>query len=388
MKERLKKEFQEIFQIPAERVFFSPGRVNLIGEHIDNNGGIVLPCAITYGTYGAAAKRKDRKICFYSDNFKDKGVIQADLDGLEYTEKDDWANYAKGVIFFMQQAGCRIPCGLDILIAGNIPNGAGLSSSASLEVLIGTMINDMFGLGRTPLEIVQLSKKAENEFIGVNCGIMDQFIIGMGKKDHAVALNTATLEYDYIPVHLKGSCIVIMNTNKRRGLADSKYNERLQESQTAFNRLKQSLEIQHLCDLEPADFEKYAGLIKDPVHRRRARHAVMENARVKAAVEALRQGDIQRFGQLMNASHMSLRDDYEVTGKELDTLVESAWKQPGVLGARMTGAGFGGCAIALVEEDKVDTFVEHVNNEYTDAIGYAPDFYKASIGSGAKRLDD
>lgn len=288
----------------------------------------------------------------------------------------------------MQQAGCRIPCGLDILIAGNIPNGAGLSSSASLEVLIGTMINDMFGLGRTPLEIVQLSKKAENEFIGVNCGIMDQFIIGMGKKDHAVALNTATLEYDYIPVHLKGSCIVIMNTNKRRGLADSKYNERLQESQTAFNRLKQSLEIQHLCDLEPADFEKYAGLIKDPVHRRRARHAVMENARVKAAVEALRQGDIQRFGQLMNASHVSLRDDYEVTGKELDTLVESAWKQPGVLGARMTGAGFGGCAIALVEEDKVDTFMEHVNNEYTDAIGYAPDFYKASIGSGAKRLDD
>lgn len=383
MKNRQMEQFQEIFGTRGEGLYFSPGRVNLIGEHIDYNGGTVLPCAITCGTWGVAAKRTDRKLRMYSQNFKDRGVIETDLSDLRFDPKDDWANYVKGVLYFLREMIGEWPCGLDIFVEGDIPNGAGLSSSASLEVLIGTMVNDLFCLGKTPLDIVRLSKKAENDFVGVNCGIMDQFAVGMGRKDHAVALDTRTLEYDYIPARFPGVRLVIMNTNKRRGLADSKYNERREACETALKNLQQALDISCLCQLSPEELEKYEHLIADPVGRGRARHAVTENARVKAAVNALRRQDIRRFGQLMNESHISLRDDYEVTGKELDALVESAWKQPGVLGARMTGAGFGGCAVALVKEDWVDAFVKQVGDDYTRAIGYAPDFYMPAVGDGA-----
>ncbi len=383
MKNRQMEQFQEIFGTRGEGLYFSPGRVNLIGEHIDYNGGTVLPCAITCGTWGVAAKRTDRKLRMYSQNFKDRGVIETDLSDLRFDPKDDWANYVKGVLYFLRETIGEWPCGLDIFVEGDIPNGAGLSSSASLEVLIGTMVNDLFCLGKTPLDIVRLSKKAENDFVGVNCGIMDQFAVGMGRKDHAVALDTRTLEYDYIPARFPGVRLVIMNTNKRRGLADSKYNERREACEAALKNLQQALDISCLCQLSPEELEKYEHLIADPVGRGRARHAVTENARVKAAVNALRRQDIRRFGQLMNESHISLRDDYEVTGKELDALVESAWKQPGVLGARMTGAGFGGCAVALVKEDWVDAFVKQVGDDYTRAIGYAPDFYMPAVGDGA-----
>lgn len=383
MKNRQMERFREIFGTRGEGLYFSPGRVNLIGEHIDYNGGTVLPCAITCGTWGVAAKRADRKLRMYSENFKDRGVIETDLSDLRFDPKDDWANYVKGVLYFLRETIGEWPCGLDIYVEGDIPNGAGLSSSASLEVLIGTMVNDLFCLGKTPLDIVRLSKKAENDFVGVNCGIMDQFAIGMGRKDHAVALDTRTLEYDYIPARFPGVRLVIMNTNKRRGLADSKYNERREACETALKNLQQALDISCLCQLSPEELEKYEHLIVDPIGRGRARHAVTENARVKAAVSALRRQDIRRFGQLMNESHISLRDDYEVTGKELDALVESAWKQPGVLGARMTGAGFGGCAIALVKEDWADAFVKQVGDDYTRAIGYAPDFYMPAVGDGA-----
>ena len=383
MKNRQMERFREIFGTRGEGLYFSPGRVNLIGEHIDYNGGTVLPCAITCGTWGVAAKRADRKLRMYSENFKDRGVIETDLSDLRFDPKDDWANYVKGVLYFLRETIGEWPCGLDIYVEGDIPNGAGLSSSASLEVLIGTMVNDLFCLGKTPLDIVRLSKKAENDFVGVNCGIMDQFAVGMGRKDHAVALDTRTLEYDYIPARFPGVRLVIMNTNKRRGLADSKYNERREACETALKNLQQALDISCLCQLSPEELEKYEHLIVDPIGRGRARHAVTENARVKAAVNALRRQDIRRFGQLMNESHISLRDDYEVTGKELDALVESAWKQPGVLGARMTGAGFGGCAIALVKEDWADAFVKQVGDDYTRAIGYAPDFYMPAVGDGA-----
>ena len=383
MKNRQMEQFQEIFGTRGEGLYFSPGRVNLIGEHIDYNGGTVLPCAITCGTWGVAAKRSDRKLRLYSENFKDRGVIETDLSDLRFDPKDDWANYVKGVLYFLRETIGEWPCGLDIFVEGDIPNGAGLSSSASLEVLIGTMVNDLFCLGKTPLDIVRLSKKAENDFVGVNCGIMDQFAVGMGRKDHAVALDTRTLEYDYIPARFPGVRLVIMNTNKRRGLADSKYNERREACETALKNLQQALDISCLCQLSPEELEKYEHLIVDPVGRGRARHAVTENARVKAAVNALRRQDIRRFGQLMNESHISLRDDYQVTGKELDALVESAWKQPGVLGARMTGAGFGGCAVALVKKDWADAFVKQVGDDYTRAIGYAPDFYMPAVGDGA-----
>lgn len=386
MKKRLIKEFTDIFEVPGEALFFSPGRVNLIGEHTDYNGGMVFPCAITFGTYAVVSKRTDSCMRLFSNNFKEKGIIDVALQTLHYDKKDDWANYVKGVLYFLQQEGFEIPCGLNILIEGNIPNGAGLSSSASLEVLTGTILKETFQLPISKLDIIKLSQKAENQFVGMNCGIMDQFIIGMGKKDHAIALDTGTLEYTYAPVQLKQASIVIMNTNKQRGLTDSKYNERRAECEHALSQLQTVVKIKNLCDLKETEFEKVQHIITSPVERKRARHAVLENIRVKKAIAALEKNDIEEFGALMNASHISLRDDYEVTGIELDTLVESAWNQSGSIGARMTGAGFGGCAIAIVRNDDIEDFTAAVRREYTQAIGYEPDFYIASIGDGAGKL--
>lgn len=386
MKKRLIKEFTDIFEVPGEALFFSPGRVNLIGEHTDYNGGMVFPCAITFGTYAVVSKRTDSCMRLFSNNFKEKGIIDVALQTLHYDKKDDWANYVKGVLYFLQQEGFEIPCGLNILIEGNIPNGAGLSSSASLEVLTGTILKETFQLPISKLDIIKLSQKAENQFVGMNCGIMDQFIIGMGKKDHAIALDTGTLEYTYAPVQLKQASIIIMNTNKQRGLTDSKYNERRAECEHALSQLQTVVKIKNLCDLKETEFEKVQHIITSPVERKRARHAVLENIRVKKAIAALEKNDIEEFGALMNASHISLRDDYEVTGIELDTLVESAWNQSGTIGARMTGAGFGGCAIAIVRNDDIEDFTSAVRKEYTQAIGYEPDFYIASIGDGAGKL--
>ena len=386
MKKRLIKEFTDIFEVPGEALFFSPGRVNLIGEHTDYNGGMVFPCAITFGTYAVVSKRTDSCMRLFSNNFKEKGIIDVALQTLHYDKKDDWANYVKGVLYFLQQEGFEIPCGLNILIEGNIPNGAGLSSSATLEVLTGTILKETFQLPISKLDIIKLSQKAENQFVGMNCGIMDQFIIGMGKKDHAIALDTGTLEYTYAPVQLKQASIVIMNTNKQRGLTDSKYNERRAECEHALSQLQTVVKIKNLCDLKETEFEKVQHIITSPVERKRARHAVLENIRVKKAIAALEKNDIEEFGALMNASHISLRDDYEVTGIELDTLVESAWNQSGTIGARMTGAGFGGCAIAIVRNDDIEDFTAAVRREYTQAIGYEPDFYIASIGDGAGKL--
>lgn len=386
MKKRLIKEFTDIFEVPGEALFFSPGRVNLIGEHTDYNGGMVFPCAITFGTYAVVSKRTDSCMRLFSNNFKEKGIIDVALQTLHYDKKDDWANYVKGVLYFLQQEGFEIPCGLNILIEGNIPNGAGLSSSASLEVLTGTILKETFQLPISKLDIIKLSQKAENQFVGMNCGIMDQFIIGMGKKDHAIALDTGTLEYTYAPVQLKQASIVIMNTNKQRGLTDSKYNERRAECEHALSQLQTVVKIKNLCDLKETEFEKVQHIITSPVERKRVRHAVLENIRVKKAIAALEKNDIEEFGALMNASHISLRDDYEVTGIELDTLVESAWNQSGTIGARMTGAGFGGCAIAIVRNDDIEDFTAAVRREYTQAIGYEPDFYIASIGDGAGKL--
>lgn len=388
MVKELMKKFVEVFGEGGTILpFFAPGRVNLIGEHTDYNGGHVFPCALTIGTYGVIRKREDRKIRFYSMNFDKYGIMESSLDELVYKKEDNWTNYPKGVIWAFKEHGYEITQGFDFACVGTIPNSSGLSSSASLEVLMSKMLIDVYGF--TDVDMIKASlysQYAENKFIGVNCGIMDQFAIAMGKKDCAIYLDTATLTYEYAPVQLKDEKIVIMNTNKKRGLGDSKYNERRQECETALEEIQRIKSIQTLGELTEEEFEQVKGAIQDPVRMKRAKHAVYENQRTVKAVEALKQNNLKLFGELMNASHISLRDDYEVTGKELDTLVESAWKQEGVIGARMTGAGFGGCAVSIVKVDQVDRFIENVGKEYEEKIGYQADFYVVEIGSGPVQL--
>ncbi|WP_062353933.1 galactokinase [Bacillus kwashiorkori] len=384
--EQLKSIFTKKFHQSNVRMFFAPGRINLIGEHTDYNGGYVFPCAITFGTYALAAKREDKQINMYSENFPDKGVITFSLDDLNYKVEDDWVNYPKGMIRYLIEAGYPIDNGMDVLFYGNIPNGAGLSSSASIELVTGVMLEGLFGLTIQRVEMVRIGQKVENEFIGVNSGIMDQFAIGMGKEGKAILLDCNTLEYEYAPIELENHRIIIMNTNKRRELADSKYNERRTECELAVKELKNFKKINSLGELTVAQFEKLQGQIPNEVIRRRAKHAVYENERTKLAKTALEHHDLATFGKLMNESHISLRDDYEVTGKELDTIVEAAWQQEGTVGARMTGAGFGGCAIAIVETDKVNDFIKNVGKMYEEKIGYKADFYSVTIGDGAKEL--
>lgn len=385
-KQQFLAEYQDVFKEPGKDVFFSPGRINVIGEHTDYNGGHVFPCAISLGTYGAARKREDNKLRFYSANFEDLGIIETSLDDLKYDKKDNWVNYAKGMIYFLKETGHDVDKGMDIFIEGNIPNGSGLSSSASLEMLIGVIAQELFNLDIDRVDLVKLGMETENKFIGVNSGIMDQFAVGMGKQNQAILLDTNTLEYSYAPVDMGNNVIVIMNTNKRRELADSKYNERRSECETAVGELQAKLDINTLGELDAQTFDEYAYLIEDENRLKRARHAVWENQRTMQAQAALEEGDLEKFGRLVNASHVSLEHDYEVTGIELDTLAHTAWKQEGVLGARMTGAGFGGCGIAIVDKDKVEAFKENVGKVYTEKIGYAPAFYIAEIADGTKVL--
>lgn len=382
----LEQKFKEVFGKDAEQQFFAPGRVNLIGEHTDYNGGNVFPCAIDRGTYGLVSKRADRTFRMYSENFADLGVMEFTLDELVNDKKHDWANYPKGVIKMFVEEGFKIDSGFDFLVSGNIPNGAGLSSSASIEMLTGIVLKDLFHLSIDPIAMALLGKKVENLFIGVNSGIMDQFAIAMGKKDHAILLDCNTLKYDYVPVVLKDEVIVIANTNKRRGLADSKYNERRAECDEALAELQTKLPIKALGELSIEEFEANKDLIKSPIRQKRAKHAVYENQRTLKAQKELSAGNLAEFGKLMNQSHISLRDDYEVTGVELDTLAALAWEQSGVVGSRMTGAGFGGCTVSIVKKDKVDDFIKNVGEAYKNKIGYAADFYIAAVSEGARKL--
>lgn len=383
MKNELLKEFEQIFGKEGEyKAYFAPGRVNLIGEHTDYNGGHVFPCALTIGTYAVARLRNDKKLRFYSMNFKELGIIESSVEGLEKKKEDDWANYPKGVIWALQNKGYCIDRGIDILYYGTIPNSSGLSSSASIEVLTGYILKDLFGLDISLIELALAGQYAENRFIGVNCGIMDQFAIAMGRKDNAIFLDTATLSYEYAPLNLADSRIVIMNTNKKRGLGDSKYNERRSECEAALADLQKVLQINSLGDLTEEEFEAHKGAIKSEINAKRAKHAVYENQRTIKAVQALRENNIELFGRLMIESHESLRRDYEVTGIELDTIVDAALRQEGVIGARMTGAGFGGCAVSIVKEAAVDAFIKNVGRQYLDRIGYEASFYVVEVGDG------
>ena len=374
---KLKADFKRIFERESEEVFFSPGRVNLIGEHTDYNGGHVFPCALSFGTYGVVAKRNDKNVRMYSLNFEDIGIVEFNLDSMEYNETHDWVNYPKGVAKVIQDKGNNIEHGLDILVYGNIPNGAGLSSSASLELLMAVILNDTFNFGIDTVDMVKYSQEAENKFIGVNCGIMDRC---------AILLDCNTLNYRYSEINMEGYSIVIGNTNKRRGLADSKYNERRSECERALSNLQSKLNIKSLGELSEEEFETNKELIENEIDRKRAKHAVYENQRTLKAVKALEDNNLELFGQLMVASHVSLRDDYEVTGIELDTLVSLALKQDGVIGSRMTGAGFGGCTVSIVRNESVGNFIENVTKGYEEVIGYEPTFYVASISNGTRKI--
>ena len=385
---KLTEHFKEIFkQDDNIESFFSPGRVNLIGEHTDYNGGFVFPCALDFGTYAIVKQREDKNFRMYSENFEDLGIIEFNLDNLVYDKKDDWANYPKGVIKTFLDKGFKIPNGFDVLFFGNIPNGAGLSSSASIEVLTAVILKSLFNLDIDMVEMVKYCQIAENKFIGVNSGIMDQFAVGMGKKDNAILLDCNTLNFTYVPVKLKDMSIVIANTNKKRGLADSKYNERRSSCEEAVAVLnKNGVNIKYLGELTVEEFNKVKHFIKDEEQLKRATHAVTENERAKIAVEFLKKDDIKTFGELMNKSHISLRDDYEVTGLELDSLVEAAWEEVGTVGARMTGAGFGGCTVSIVKNSEVDNFIKNVGKKYKEKTGLEASFYIANIGDGARKL--
>ena len=383
MKQQLLAKFGEIFGgTEGAKVYFAPGRVNLIGEHTDYNGGHVFPSALTIGTYGVARKREDKVLRFYSLNFEQLGVIESTVEGLKPEKEADWTNYPKGVMWAFGLRGMEVTNGMDLLLFGNIPNGSGLSSSASVEVLTGSILRDMYGFEVSNQDLALIGQYSENNFNGVNCGIMDQFAIAMGKKDNAIFLDTATLQFEYAPIVLEAAKIVISCSNKKRGLGDSKYNERRSECETALAELQKVIDIKTLGDLTEEEFEANKGAIASDIRIQRAKHAVYENQRTMKAVAALKANNITLFGELMNASHVSLRDDYEVTGIELDTLVEEAWKIDGVIGSRMTGAGFGGCTVSIVKDEAIETFKEQVGKAYLEKIGYAADFYVVEIGDG------
>ncbi|WP_394700956.1 galactokinase [uncultured Ilyobacter sp.] len=386
--ENIRKKFMEVFgnSDVKPREFFAPGRVNLIGEHTDYNGGNVFPCALSFGTYAVARLRDDKKVKFYSGNFEKNGIIQCDIDNLSYDEADNWANYPKGVIKIFKDHGFEIDRGFEILFLGEIPNGAGLSSSASIELATSVLLKSLFDLNVDMLGMVKMSQEAENKFVGVNCGIMDQFAIGMGKKSKAVLLDCNTLNYEYAPVELGDASIVIANTNSKRKLVDSKYNERRTECERALSQLQKRLDVKSLGEISIEEFEANKNLIENEIDRKRAKHAVYENQRTLMAFESLKSGDIKRFGELMNESHISLRDDYEVTGDALDILVELAWETEGTIGSRMTGAGFGGCTVSIVKNENIEEFIKNIGEKYKKKIGLRADFYIADIGDGAREL--
>ncbi|MEY8411761.1 galactokinase [Lachnospiraceae bacterium 62-26] len=384
MKEKLIQQFQELYKGEGEiRSYFAPGRVNLIGEHTDYNGGHVFPCALTLGTYGIVRSREDRKLRFYSANFEKMGIVETSLDDLVPNPKANWTNYPKGVMWAFEKRGYKLSHGLDILIYGNIPNGSGLSSSASLEVLTGVILKDTFGFDVSMVDIALIGQDSENNFNGCNCGIMDQFASAMGKKDHAIFLDTNTLHYEYAPVVLKDAKIVITNSKVKHSLVDSAYNDRRNECETALKELQAVTKIQSLGELTEEEYETHKDAVKDEVRQRRAKHAVYENQRTIRAVEALKAQDVELFGKLMNASHESLRYDYEVSCEEIDVLVDLAQAMPGVLGSRITGGGFGGCTVSIVKNDVVDTFISEIGKTYREKVGHEAEFYVVDIGDGA-----
>ena len=381
------EKFKELFGDEGEiHVYFAPGRVNLIGEHTDYNGGHVFPCALTIGTYMAVRKRTDRMLRFYSQNFDDLGVIEISLDGFKPKENGEWTNYPVGVIWAFEGRGMKLDCGLDVVLYGNIPNGSGLSSSASLEVVTGYMLKDMYGFDVTNQDLALIGQYSENNFNGCNCGIMDQFASAMGKKDNAIFLDTADLSFTYAPIVLDGAKIVVTNSMVKHSLVTSAYNDRRNESAQALADLQTVCGIKSLGELTEEEFENYKSSIKDETNRRRAKHAVYENQRTIKAVEALKKQDIVTFGKLMNASHVSLRDDYETSCEECDILAEEAWKIPGVIGSRITGGGFGGCTVSLVKDEAIDTFKEKLTSAYQQKVGKTPEFYVVEIGDGPAKL--
>lgn len=387
MKETVLKKFEELFgDIKDVNVYFAPGRVNMIGEHTDYNGGHVFPCALTIGTYAAARKREDDKLRFYSMNFDKLGVIESSIQDLKPDKEAHWTNYPKGVMWAFEKRGFKMPCGLDIVLNGNIPNGSGLSSSASLEVLTGYLLRDLFGFEVTNVDLALIGQYSENNFNGMNCGIMDQFASAMGKKDNAIFLDTADLSFEYAPLVLEGAKIIVTNSKVKHSLVDSEYNVRRSECEKALEELQTVIGINGLGDLSEEQFEQYKTAIKDEVRVRRAKHAVYENQRTIRAVEALKKNDLALFGRLMNESHVSLRDDYQVSCDEIDVLVEEAWKVPGVIGSRITGGGFGGCTVSIVKDEAVEEFQEKVGAAYRERVGKEADFYVVEIGDGPAKL--
>jgi len=378
-KKLVEEQFLQLYGEKPQKFFMSPGRVNLIGEHTDYNGGYVFPCALDFGTYGAAARRDDHLIRLASGNITQGCDVS--LDDIHYKAEHGWANYPKGVVFEFLKLGHKIG-GFSLFMWGNIPNASGLSSSASIEMLTAMAINELYDCGLSTKEMVLLCQRVENQFMGVNCGIMDQYAVAFGKKDHAILLNCQAPSHEYVPLDLGDYLIMIANTKAKRGLADTKYNERRAECETA----AKILGTKDLCGLDIPSFEAKKHLITDPIILKRASHAVYENARTVEAVKVLNAGDLQTFGKMMNESHISLRDLYEVTGDELDALVEAAWKVDGVLGSRMTGAGFGGCTVSILHKSAVDNFKETVGKEYSAKTGLTADFYVANVGDGTREI--
>ena len=382
MREAVLKKFTEVFGDRDDvRTYFAPGRVNLIGEHTDYNGGHVFPCALSFGTYAAAAKRSDDKLRFFSVNIRG-GVTESSLSDFRPLGDKSWTAYPKGVMWALAERGMKMDCGLDVVIGGDIPAGAGLSSSAALEVLTGVMLRDLYGFDISNQDIALIGQYSENNYNGLRCGIMDQFASAMGKAGHAIFLNTSDLGFKYVPFVLKDEVLIITNTNKKHSLTSSAYNDRRRECGEALADLKKVTDIEALCDLSPAEFELHRGAISDPVCLKRARHAVLEDRRAVDGVTALENGDLEEFGRLMNESHVSLRDDYEVSCPELDVLAETAWEIPGVIGSRMTGGGFGGCTVSIVKKEYEDIFCRTVAETYREKIGYDCTFYVVSPGGG------
>jgi galactokinase len=369
------------------RVFFAPGRVNLIGEHTDYNGGHVFPCALDIGTYAAVKKREDRKLRFASVNIPAAGVTEVMIDDLDSARTGKWADYPKGVVWAFEGRGYKLDCGFDMAIYGDIPNGAGLSSSAALEVVTGFALRALYGFDQiTNEELALIGQYSENNYNGMNCGIMDQFASAMGKENNAIFLDTNTMKFEYAPIKLDGMKLLITNTNKKHSLVDSEYNARRAQCAEALKDMQAKYDIKALGELSIEQFEADKDLIKDDVCRRRAKHAVYENQRTIEAVQALKDGNVARFGELMNQSHVSLRDDYETSCPEADILAEEAWKIDGVVGSRITGGGFGGCTVSIVKDEAVDEFINKIGPVYLEKVGYEASFYRLGIGNGPVEL--
>lgn len=385
--DEVKVKFSELFGSDGDiRTYFAPGRVNLIGEHTDYNGGHVFPCALSMGNYAAARKRDDDKVRWFNMTYPDNGVIETSIRDLKPNENGLWYDYQLGVIWALEEKGYRLPTGYDMVMKADLPAGSGLSASASIEELCAVICRDLFGLDITMVDCALFGQYSENKYNGMNCGIMDQFASAMGKKDHAVFLDTATLEYDYVPLNLKNEKIVIVNSCVKHSLAGSAYNDRRRDCEEALKEIQTVKDVKTLGDLNEEEFEEVKGAISDPVRVRRAHHAVYENIRTIKAVDALKKGDLEAFGKLMKESHISLRDDYEVSCKELDILAEEAWKTEGCIGSRMTGGGFGGCTVSIVKEDALDSFKKMISDNYRARSGKSCEIYIADAADGAGRI--